>query len=146
MSARQKGAQPARDPKHYVHGLDGAGVVIIPARVAAWLHQQLPLDQLRAGVRGTDPEVDFVLIGLSVAALNWRASAYGTAPRNVPEPASKSQWLTTTEVADLLNLTDRRVRQACTSGQLPAERDNGRWRISRENFEHYRAARQQRSA
>ncbi|GAB3349950.1 helix-turn-helix domain-containing protein [Modestobacter lapidis] len=146
MSDPRKPQALARDPKHYVHGLDGAGVVIVPARVAAWLHQNLPLDRLRSEVRGVDAEVDVVLIGLSVAGLNWRASVHGTVPRNVPEPAPKSQWLTTTQVADLLDQTDRAIRMACQSGRLPAEQENGRWRISRENFEHYRAARDQRAA
>ena len=136
---------PARDPKAYVHGIDGP-VAIVPARVAAWLTRQANLDRLRREVRGQDAEVDHVLIALAVAASAWRASAYGTHPRNTPEPAPKSAWLTTTEVADLLDQTDRAIRQACQSGRLPAERVGDRWQISRENFEHYCAARQQRAA
>ncbi len=139
MSTRDE-SPPARDPKHYVHGIDGA-VVIVPGRVAAWLTQQLGLDRLRSEVRGMDAEVDHVLIGLAVAASDWRASAYGTSPRNTPELAPKSSWLTTTEVADLLDMTDRAIRLACQSGRLPAERVGDRWQISREQFEHYRAAR-----
>ncbi len=140
MSRRPSEPLPARDPKHYVHGIDGA-VVIVPGRVAAWLTQQLGLDRLRSEVRGMDAQVDHVLIGLAVAASAWRASAYGTTPRNTPEPEPKSSWLTTTEVADLLNLTDRAIRSACRSGRLHAERVGDRWQISREHFEHYRAAR-----
>lgn len=131
---------PARDPKHYVHGIDGP-IAIISGRVAAWLHQQLQLDALRKDVRGIDSEVDHVLIALSVAASAWRASVLGTGPRNLPEPKPRSTWLTTTEVADLLNLTDRAVRSACQSGRLSAQRIGDRWQISREDFEHYRAAR-----
>ncbi len=141
MSRRPSEPPPARDPRHYVHGLDGAGVVVVPARIAAWLHANLPLDRLRTGVRGADPEVDFVLVALSVAGLNWRSSVYGTAPRNVPESAPVSSWLTTTQVADLLDVTDRAVRSACISGRLSAERIGDRWRISREDYEHYKARR-----
>lgn len=131
---------PPRDPKHFVHGVDGP-IAVIPGRVAAWLNLQVDLDRLRKEVRGQDSEIDNVLIALSVAATGWRASVFGTGPRNVPEPAPKSSWLTTTEVADLLNQTDRAIRMACQSGRLPAERVGDRWQINREDFEHYRAAR-----
>jgi hypothetical protein len=145
VSGRGNAPSAARDPKHYVHGIDGP-VAIVSARVAHWLHQQFDLEAVRLEVRGMDPDVDNALIALRVCATAWRASAYGTTPRNVPETAAKSQWLTTTQVADLLDRTDRAVRMACQSGRLPAEHENGRWRISRENFEHYRAARAQRAA
>jgi hypothetical protein len=91
--------------------------------------------------RGADTEVDYVLIALSVAGLNWRSSVYGTAPRNTPEPAPKSEWLSTTQAARLLDQTNRAVRMACQSGRLQAEQENGRWRIRCEDFEHYRANR-----
>ena len=44
------------------------------------------------------------------------------------------------QAADELGMTDRGVRTAITSGRLTAEREADRWRISRENFEHFRAA------
>src|SRR4051812_44142315 len=125
---------PARDAKHYVHGLDGAGVVLVPARVACWLHQRLPLDHLRTEVRGADPEVDHVLLALSVAGLNWRSCAFATGPTRVPQPQPRSAWLTSSEAADLLEVTGQAVRKACLTGRLQGERVGGRWRISRENF------------
>ena len=145
MNGREKPPPPARDPKHHVHGFDGP-IAIVSGRTAAWLHQRFDLSAARIDARGVDRDIDNELIALGVVATAWRASVYGTAPRNVPEPAPKSQWLTTTQAADLLNQTDRAVRMACQSGRLPAEQEGGRWRISRENFEHYRAARGQRAA
>ncbi|MGY1830144.1 helix-turn-helix domain-containing protein [Geodermatophilus sp. SYSU D01180] len=135
-----------RAPEHYVHGLDNAGIVIVPARVAEWLHRHLELDTARKASRGIDSEVDNVLVALRVAALNWRASVHGTSPRNVPETKPLSAWLSTTQAADALGLTDRAVRTACSDGRLDAQRVDGRWRISREALEHHRAARRQRAA
>ena len=145
VSGRNPGSPPARDPRHYVHGLDGKGVVIVPARIAAWLHQQLPLDRLRTEMRGADPEIDHVLIGLSVAGFNWRSSVVGTSPRNGAELKPRSPWLTASEAADQLGVTVRAVTKACRAGRLPAQWTAGRWSVSREDLEHYRTARQQRA-
>ncbi|MGY1778768.1 helix-turn-helix domain-containing protein [Geodermatophilus sp. SYSU D01036] len=135
-----------RAPEHYVHGLDNAGVVLVPARIAEWLHRHFELDAARKATRGADPEVDSVLVALRIAALNWRSSVYGTSPRNVPETEPVSAWLSTTQAADALGLTDRAVRSACSDGRLEAQRVDGRWRISREALEHHRASRRQRAA
>lgn len=135
-----KPADVARPPEHYVHGFDGPGVVV-PGRVAAWLNRHGGLNELRRCIRGMDAEVDSVLVALSVAGTAWLSSVHGTTPRNVPEAAPKSAWLTTTQAAHLLDQTDRAVRMACQSGRLQAEQENGRWRIRREDFEHYRANR-----
>ena len=84
---------------------------------------------------------------LRVSAMTWRSSVSVTDPRNCPEPEPLSTWLTTTEVADLLDMADRGVRKAIERGDLEAEpAANGRWRISRDNAEHYRAARANRVA
>jgi hypothetical protein len=76
----------ARPPEHYVHGLEGPGAWV-PGRVAEWLNKYGGLNELRMRIRGADAEVDSVLVGLVVAGHGWRASVYGTAPRNVPESA-----------------------------------------------------------
>ncbi len=141
---RRDAQPPARDATHFVHGLSGV-VVVVPGRVAAWLHANLPLDKLRTEVRGADPEVDHVLVAMSVAGLSWRSSVFGTRPRSVPELAPPSAWLSPAEVADQLSVTSRAITKACQSGRLPAERVGDRWWISRVHFEHYRAARQQRA-
>jgi excisionase family DNA binding protein len=120
--------------------VDGS-VVVVPARVAAWLDQRARLSELRIQVRGADPEVDAVLVALRVAAVSWRNSATGTDPRNQAAAEPPSAWLSTTQAADELDMTDRGVRTAIASGRLNADRDGDRWRISREDFEHFRAAR-----
>src|SRR4051794_16717822 len=133
--------QRARPPEAYVHGINGPAAVV-PGRVAAWLNARGGLNELRMRIRGEDPEVDAVLVALSVAGTAWLTSACGTGDASAPEVPPQSTWLTTTEAADRLGLTDRAIRLACSTGRLPAERAGGRWRISREDVEHYRAARQ----
>ncbi|MFE5293003.1 helix-turn-helix domain-containing protein [Isoptericola sp. NPDC056618] len=125
----------------YVIGIEGPAVVV-PARVAAWLDARANLSALRMKSRGADPEVDDVLLGLRVAALAWRTSATGSAVDPEPEvPRESSQWLSTGQAANLLGITDRAVRLAIREGRLVAEQVAGRYRISRANVEHYRAAR-----
>lgn len=128
----------------FVHG-DGA-VVVVPARIAARLDALLNLRRLRIDVRGRDAELDAVLIALGVAAAAWRTTATGSDQAPQPEADPHSEWLSTSEAADLLGVTDRRVRQEITGGRLVARRVAGRWRISREDVEQYRATRMGRAA
>ena len=115
--------------------------VIVPARVAAWLARHTDLSTVRVSARGTDPEVYGVLHDLHAAALTWRSSATGSEQAPEPEATTRSSWLSTTQAAGQLGITDRAVRLAIRQGRLPAEQVDGRWRISKEDVEHYRAAR-----
>ncbi|MGW3854732.1 helix-turn-helix domain-containing protein [Micromonospora arida] len=133
-----------RPPAAYVHGLDGP-TVVVPGRVAAWLERHANLRQIRTGHRGADPEVDSVLVALAVAAAAWRqqtgvSSDHGTDQRKQPEHESESR-LTTTQAANLLNITDRGVRAAIARHRLNAQRVGDQWLIDREDLEHFRAGR-----
>jgi excisionase family DNA binding protein len=128
-----------RPPEHYVHG--HGEVVVVPARVAAWLMKYAHLDRLRAQVRGADPEVDSVLVALTVAGMHWRTSATGSTRAPEAEVVAPSPWMGTTQVADSLGITARAVRLAISEERLPAESVDGRWLIRREDVEHYRASR-----
>lgn len=128
------------DAAAYLVGVQGAAAVV-PGRVAAWLERHGHLNELRARARGGDPEIDAALVALRIAALTWRASATGTEDAPEPEVGPRSEWLSTTTAAGHLGITDRAVRLAISQGRLPAEQVDGRWRISREDTEHYRAAR-----
>lgn len=132
-----------RSPAAYVHG-DGR-VVVVPARVAAWLERHAGLRALRTAHRGADPEVDGVLVALGVAAATWRQQTLGSV-RGIDlaanaEPVASSP-LTTAEAGQLLGIGSRAIRKAIAEGRLQAERHGDTWRISREEVEHYRAARQ----
>jgi excisionase family DNA binding protein len=114
---------------------------VIPGRVAALIYATTDLAKVRTSRRGVDPEVDAALMALAIAALRWRSSATGTEDAPTPEPPASSSWLTTTQAAGLAGVTDRAVRKAIAAGQLDATNVGGRYRISRENLEQYRARR-----
>lgn len=119
---------------------EGVGAVV-PGRVAALIHSRTNLGQLRAEIRGTSPEVDAVLMALHIAALKWRGSATGTTQDTTPEPVTSSEWLTTEQAAGLAGVSSRAIRKAIQQERLTATEVAGRYRISREDLEHYKAAR-----
>lgn len=119
---------------------EGCGA-IVPARIAALIYRTTDLARVRTELRGNDAEADAALMALHIAALKWRGSATGTEQAPTAEPAASSPWLSTSEAADMLNVTPRAVRKAITAGKLNAQQLDGRHRINREDLEHYRAAR-----
>ncbi|MGB3761832.1 MAG: helix-turn-helix domain-containing protein [Ornithinimicrobium sp.] len=122
-------------------GDNGPGV-LVSARTCAWLERHAGLSALRVRVRGTDPQVSRALEEVRYAAMSWRSSATGTTRDAQAEPAADlTQWLTSTEAAILLGVTPRAVRKAIARGALTATNEAQRWRISREDLEHFRAAR-----
>lgn len=134
-----------RPPEAYVHGID-APVAIVPGRVAAWLDHQLHLSQLRSEIRGRDSELDSVLVAVSVAAAAWRVSATGNADAPTEPVGSQSGWLSTTEAAQRLQVTDRAVRAAIAAERLPATRTGDRWWIAETDLQHFIAVRETRRA
>lgn len=112
----------------------------VPARVAALIYRHTDLGRVRTELRGADAETDGVLMALHIAALKWRGSATGTDRAPAAEPVASSLWLSTSEAADLLEVTPRAVTKAIAAGRLPAQRHGRDWRISREDLEHYRTA------
>lgn len=133
-----------RPPAAYVHGLHGP-VVVVPARVCAWLERHAGIAQLRAEHRGRDAEVSAVLVGVGVAAAKWRASATGTADAKRPESDAPSE-MSTRQASDLVGVTERAIRQAIAEGRLTATRVGSRWVLTREDVEQYRASRTTRAA
>ena len=129
----------ARPAEHYIHA--GGGVIVIPARVCAYLNRHAGLDAFRRTNVGIDAEVDALLVAFHVAELAWVKSATGTSSAPKPELAPNSEWLSTNDVAARLRMTDRGVRTAIATGRLQAENVAGRYRISREALSHFRAGR-----
>ncbi len=130
-----------KPPGSYVFGTGADQHVIVPARVAAILFRRAGLADYHRQNRGIDPELDSLLVALREAGREWVASVSGSEPRKAAEPESLSSRVSAREAADLLGVTDRAVRLACTQGRIPAEQVDGRWLIDREDVEHYRAAR-----
>jgi excisionase family DNA binding protein len=122
-------------------GLDGPAV-LVPARIAAILERHADLTALRVRTRGVDPEASAVLEALRTSAMSWRGSATGTTDDTEAEPASESsQWVGTGKAAELAGVTSRAIRKAIAETRLPATEVGGRYRISREDIEHYKATR-----
>ncbi len=126
------------DPRRLVHGLDGNPVVILSARMCALLARHAGLDEFRISHRGVDQEMDATLQAMRAAATAWRSSTTGTPDAVKPEPP-RSSWMTTTQAAAQLQITARGIRKAIDEGRLTATNADGRWRITREDLEHYRA-------
>ncbi|HEY3530390.1 MAG TPA: helix-turn-helix domain-containing protein [Nocardioides sp.] len=121
---------------------DDGPAVVVPARIAAVLERYADLSSLRVRTRGVDPEATAVLEALRYAAMSWRSSACAeprtTPRRNLPQTR---EWLDTGEAADLAGVTSRAIRKAIKEARLPATKVGGWYRISREDLEHYKAAR-----
>jgi excisionase family DNA binding protein len=128
-----------------IAGVDGP-VVVLSAETAFILEQRFKSEmaRLRVAARGRNLRVAQELLDLREAAMRFAPSG-SVVPELEPVAdvigASSGQWLSPVEVADLLGLSDRGVRKACASGRLEAEQDRGRWQISRQAVEDYRAAR-----
>jgi excisionase family DNA binding protein len=129
-----------KTPEHLVHGVDGP-VVILSSRVAAYLYRHLDLDSYRRDHRGEDPEVDNALISIGAVAAQWHSSATGTKRAAKPELPATLEWLSSTEAAGLLQMTDRGIRKAIAEGHLKATSVTGRWRITRADLAHYKTTR-----
>ena len=137
MPERQPSTRPA---EAYVHGAGASSVVIVSARVAAALLTGTDLARYRSANRGLDPEVDAILVALTVCANRWRtASAQpGSQIAPAPEVLPPSTEMSCTEVADVLRITSRAVRLACQAGRLPATQTEAGWRIARTDLDRYR--------
>jgi excisionase family DNA binding protein len=130
----------ARPVEHLIHGQHGP-IIIVTARVAAYLNRHAGLDEYRRATRGADAEVDLALQGFRMLDMWWRESATGTKKAPEPELDASFEWLSTTQAGTQLGVTDRAIRKAIDEGRLKALRVDDRWRISRTDFEHYRAGR-----
>lgn len=144
VTTPERRAPSIRPAGAYLHGLDGP-VVIVTGRVAAWLLTNTSLPQLRAQVRGADPEIDAGLIALTNAGLHWRTSAAtsdsGSALVDEAEVAPALDSMSTGQAAEALGIGDRAVRLAIAKGRLKAQQIGGRWLVDREDIEQYRAGR-----
>ncbi len=132
--------------EHFLHDQPGP-VVVVPARVAAWLDSH-GLSGLRVSARGADAEVDAVLSALHYAALSWRTATSASARPEIGAEVVRSNaedlaalTVNTTKAAQLLGISPRAVRFAVEAGRLQAEKVDGQWQISREDLEHFRAGR-----
>jgi excisionase family DNA binding protein len=105
------------------------GSAIISPRVARWLEDTCKLTaDRRIMLRDTDPDAYVVLAALHLAALRSDSGTnHAGAQHDKPELKT---WMSTSEAAKALNVTDRCVRNWCTTGRLHAETVGARWLVN----------------
>ncbi|MBT2501421.1 helix-turn-helix domain-containing protein [Curtobacterium sp. ISL-83] len=127
----------------YLLGDDGP-VAVIPGRVARLIERVFPdIKDLRIAARGSDYSTYQALDALHRAALAWRTTATGKAQEPERESARRSLWMSSTQAAAYLHIGERAIRVACAQQRIPAEKVDGRWRISVIDLENYKAAHEQ---
>jgi excisionase family DNA binding protein len=118
--------------------------VVISVETAYYLERLTggAVSKLRVRARGTNQRVAQELLEIREAAMRFNPPLPEVEADLAEVPAESEQWLSVVQVADLLGLTDRAVRLACSEGRLEAQQDGSRrWRITKKAYEDYRAAR-----
>jgi excisionase family DNA binding protein len=111
------------------------GSVIVPSRIAAALEAKAGVTpDRRIALRGTDPEAYEVLAALHLAALS-HSSGTGTETAAVQRNLQLcEEWLTTTEAAQVVGVSDRCIRKWIASQRLPARRHGNRYLVNRQHL------------
>jgi excisionase family DNA binding protein len=73
--------------------------------------------------------------------LTWRASVGGSAEPRLAEAAAPSEVISTREAADMLRVTERRVRQLLAEGRLAGEQRGRVWLVERASVALYATVR-----
>ncbi|WP_082973792.1 helix-turn-helix domain-containing protein [Mycobacterium sp. E1386] len=126
----------------YVNPDDGS--IVVPQRVAQWLHQRAPVPyELRLLLRERDPELYSVLTALRFSAMSdpesWPAAS--GSGRQVAKDAAAGQdsgleeWLTVKDAAAVAGVSDRAIRDWAASNRLTADKHGRAWRINRKNLQ-----------
>lgn len=112
------------------------GSVVVPQRVARWLDKKSGMTaDRRIRMRAVDPEAYEVLAALHEVALRSDTGTNEAEAQCVT--ADLNMWMSTSEAAKVLNVTDRCIRKRCTTGQLNATMTGGRWLIDRNSVTHH---------
>ncbi len=113
------------------------GWAIVPPRIAHWLEAKAKVTaDLRGRLRDTDWDAHQVLTALHVVALRYARSDIGTKPPVGHSCRAESEvWVSTSEAAAELNVTDRCIRNWIYAKRLPATKPGGRWLINRNDID-----------
>ena len=104
------------------------GSVIVSPRLARYLEKEAGMTaDRRIRLRDSDPEAYVVLAALHLAALRSDCGTNYAAAQ--PVHAQLTMWMSTSEAAKALNVTDRCVRKWCQTGQLRAVMSGSRWLV-----------------
>ena len=123
-------------PAHYRDG----PIAILGADAAAWLVSATNVEAVFAArSRDIDRAVAEQVIALMRVATSATASDIGSTEVEIA-PATKD-FLTSSEAAHLIGISDRAVRLACQTGRLPAVRNGRSWLVDPDDAENYRRTR-----
>lgn len=107
------------------------GSVLVPPRIAAFLEHRAGLTgERRILLRDTDPAAYEVLAALHLAALAHRSGDGTKDAEPQPNQPHWTQWLTTSQAAQQVGVTDRCIRKWIRHNKLPATRHGDRWLIN----------------
>jgi excisionase family DNA binding protein len=117
------------------------GSVTIPPRIAAWLESKAGMaPERRLALRGTDAEAYEILTALHLSALGYRSGSFGSSPTGTEDAwaqqdsTESTEWLTTTEAAEIVGVTGRCVRKWIAKQRLPAKWLGDRYMIRRHDL------------
>jgi excisionase family DNA binding protein len=111
------------------------GSVIVPPRIAHWLETKAGVTaDWRDRLSETDQEAHEVMLALHMAALHHRSGIGTNSVVGQGERAESKMWLSTTEAAREMKVTDRCIRKWISIGRLPATLSGARWLINRNDL------------
>lgn len=125
---------PTAEARVDQHLTDNYCAIITP-RIARWLEDNVGMTaDRRALLRWTDPEAYISLMALHLSALRSESGTKDAVPQ--PDRAQSPLWMSTGEAANLLNVTDRCVRNWCRTGRLQAQHIGARWLVDPTSVNH----------
>lgn len=111
------------------------GAVIVPPRIAHWLETKAGITaDWRERLRDTDLEAHQVMAALHWAATQHRSDIGTKRAAGQSERAESVVWLSTSEAACELRVTDRCIRNWCRTKRLLATMSGARWLINRNDL------------
>jgi|SRR6185369_1429019 excisionase family DNA binding protein len=115
------------------------GSVIVPPRIAHWLETKAGVTaEWRDRLRDTDLEAHQVMAALHWAATEHRSDTGTNSVVGHRKRPESEGWLSTTEAAHEMKVTDRCIRKWIHTGRLPAIMSGARWLIKRNDLHVFR--------
>jgi excisionase family DNA binding protein len=113
------------------------GWAIVPPQIAHWLEKRAEVNAgTRARLRETNWDAYLVLTSLHAVALQYRRSDPGTNTAVGDHERSDSEvWMSTSEAAAELGVTDRCIRKWIHNKRLQAIKPGCRWLINRNDVD-----------
>ena len=130
----------SREPRISSH-VTANGSVIVPPRIAHWLETRAGVtDDWRDRLRERDLEAHQVMAALHWAATQYRSDCGTKTTAGQGKQTQSRVWISTSEAAHEMKVTDRCIRKWINTKRLPATLSGGRWLINRNDLHRLRKA------